>query len=200
MTFLGSPLFANLLYLLLVFGVWLAALALVTPGTGVFEVLAFFALVGAGLGTAFVSLNSWALIFLVVGAVLFILAFRLPREGLWVVLSATAFSLGSVFLFRLEDGGLAVHPLLAAVVSVMTLGYFWLAIRNAIAAHRAGPTLDPSLVMGQIGEVRTELNPIGSVYVAGELWTARSEVPVVVGDQVRVQDRDGLMLVVEPIE
>jgi membrane-bound serine protease (ClpP class) len=200
MELISSPLFGNLLYLLLVIGLWLAALAVVSPGTGALEVLAFFALAGAGMGTLFLPLNFWAVVVLVLGAALLVLSLRLPREEVWLGLSAVAFCVGSVFLFRLESGGPAVHPLLAIVVSLMTLGYFWLAVRKAIAAHRARPTFDFSLVIGQIGEVRTPLNLTGSVYVAGELWTARADSLIEVETLVRVRDRDGLILVVDPVD
>ena len=55
---LESALFPNLLYLVLVAGIWLAALAVVSPGTGVLELLAFFALGAAGLGTLVAPLTS----------------------------------------------------------------------------------------------------------------------------------------------
>jgi membrane-bound ClpP family serine protease len=37
----------------------------------------------------------------------------------------------------------------------------------------------------------------GSVQVAGELWSARSEDPIPAGAQVRVLRREGFVLVVE---
>lgn len=200
MVVLESFLFSNLLYLLLVAGLWLAALAIVSPGTGTLEVLAFLSLAGAGLGTLIFPLNGWAVGVLVLGGVFLIVSLRLRRTEVWLGLSAIAFSLGSVFLFRLKAGGPAVHPVLALVVSLLTLSYFWLAIRKAIAAHQAGPTLDPAIVMGKIGEARTAIDPTGSVYVAGELWTAQSDSPIEAGGHVRIQDRDGLILIVEPIE
>jgi membrane-bound serine protease (ClpP class) len=201
MTVLDTPIFSNLLYLLLVAGLWLAALAIVSPGTGTLEVLAFFALAGAGLGTLVLPPNGWAVIVLLMGVVFLILSLRLKkRVELWLGLSAVAFCLGSVFLFRLEEGGAAVHPLLAIIVSLMTLGYFWLAIRNAILAHQAEPTIDPALVVNKIGEVRTTIDPTGSVFVLGELWTARADAPIAVGTSVRVREREGLILTVEPVE
>jgi membrane-bound serine protease (ClpP class) len=200
MTVLDTPIFSNLLYLLLVAGLWLAALAIVSPGTGTLEVLAFFALAGAGLGTLVLPPNGWAVIVLLMGVAFLVLSLRMKRVEIWLGLSAVAFCLGSVFLFRLEEGGAAVHPLLAIVVSLMTLGYFWLAIRNAILAHQAEPTIDPALVVNQIGEVRTTIDPTGSVFVLGELWTARADAPIAVGTSVLVREREGLILTVEPIE
>ncbi len=200
MTIIDSPLFLSLLYLFLVAGIWLAALAVVNPGTGVLEILALVALGGAGLGTIFVSLNAWALIVLALGGVLFVASLRLPRPEIWLVFSALALSVGSVFLFQPTGGGAAVHPVLALSVSLLTLGYFWWAIRSAITAQRAKPTIDLNKVIGEVAEVRTELNPVGSVYALGELWTARSEVRIKAGKKVKVVDREGLILLVEPKE
>ncbi len=200
MTIIDSPLFLSLLYLILVAGIWLAALAVVNPGTGVLEILALAALGGAGLGTIFVPLNVWALIVLALGGVLFVASLRLLRPEIWLAFSALALSVGSIFLFQPAEGGAAVHPLLALSVSLLTLGYFWWAIRSAITAQRARPTIDPNNVIGEVAEVRTELNPVGSVYALGELWTARSEGRIKVGKKVKVVDREGLMLMVEPKE
>ena len=103
-------------------------------------------------------------------------------------------------MFEVEDGLIAVHPLLALVVSILTLGFFWFAIRKAGVAQQADPSIDPAIVTNQIAEVRTDLEPIGSVYALGELWTARAEKPFKPGTKVKVVGREGLILVVEPLE
>jgi membrane-bound serine protease (ClpP class) len=200
MSWVSSPVFPNLVYLVLVSGLWLAALALVAPGTGILELTAAVVLALAGLGMVSLNVSAWALIVLALGAVLFGLSLWRRREALWLALSAIALTLGSAFLFSTEDGGPAVHPAVAALTSALTLGYFWLAIRKALASARAKPAHDPSAVMGQVGEVRAALEPIGSVYVGGELWTARAETPVEEGRQVRVVALDGLILTVEPVQ
>jgi membrane-bound serine protease (ClpP class) len=198
--FLESALFPNLLYLLLVAGIWLAALAVLSPGTGILELLALVALTGAGAGTMVLAFNWWALVILAVGVVFFVLSLRLNKFEIWLFLSALALSLGSVFLFHTPGEGPAVNPLLALVVSLFTLGYFWIAVRSSIQAQREHPSLDPSNVLGEIGEVRTALDPTGSIHVAGELWTARSEKVLEPGEKVKVLDREGLLLIVEPVD
>lgn len=190
---------ANLLYLMIVAGIWLAALALVTPGTGVFELLAVAALAGGGAGLLLLPANGWAFGALVVGALMFGVALAGRRPTVWLLGSALALSAGSVFLFRVEPGGgPAVHPLLAGLATVGTLGFFWLVIRKAAEAQRIGPVFNPNAVLGQLGEARTALDPTGAVYVGGELWSARSAAPVAPGDRVRVTKVDGLILEVVP--
>ncbi len=199
MSWMSTPIFLNLVYLVLVAGVWLAALAIVSPGTGILEMLAALTLGLAGLGMISLTLSPWALVVLGVGAVLFLFSLWRRREVIWLALAAVAITLGSAFLFVSEDGGPAVHPLVAGLASALTLGYFWFAIRKVLASAKAKLANDPSAVMGQVGESRTALDPVGSVYVGGELWTARAEKPVAEGRPVRVIGRDGLTLTVEPL-
>jgi membrane-bound ClpP family serine protease len=57
-----------------------------------------------------------------------------------------------------------------------------------------------SVPIGAAGEVRNPLRPIGSVYVDGEEWSARTadERPLDRGTPVHVVRTDGLTVVVEP--
>jgi membrane-bound serine protease (ClpP class) len=191
---LDSLVLTNLLYLVLVAGVWLTVLAVVTPGTGILEVLVLAALVITGFGAFYLPFNPWAFIILGAGVLALVLSIRRKAFEPWLVVSALLLSAGSVFLYRLEDGRLGVHPLLAIVVSLMTVGYFWWAIRGVIEAHHQKPMQDPTALVGQVAEVRTALDPIGSVYVAGELWSARGRTECAVGDKVTVVGVEGLTL------
>jgi membrane-bound serine protease (ClpP class) len=197
-TFIESPLFLNLLYLCLVAGFWVAAWAVVVPGTGFLEGLALAILALAGLGMLAVPINYWAFGLLFVGIVLFLLSVWRKWTGVWLGLSAFALSLGSIFLFKSPVGGLAVHPLLAVVVSLLTVGFFWLSLSKALEAYRTRLAHDLETLLGRAAEVRTEIDPVGSVFVAGELWTATAETKIPVGAQVRVTGREGLTLMVEP--
>ena len=189
----------NVVYLLLMAGLWLAAMAIVSPGTGFLELAAVAVLIVAGLGTLQVPVDLWALGVIGVGAALFIGALRWKRTALWLALSALLLSAGSAFLLGVEAGRTAVHPLLATAVSILTVGFFWIAVRRGLLAQRATPTHDPESVLGQVGDVRAALDPVGSVYVGRELWSARSEHALPVGTVVRVRGREGLMLLVEPV-
>jgi len=194
-----SYILPQMLYVFLVAAIWLAALALVSPGTGVLELLTFLTLVIVGVGTIWVPLNGWALGIIALGIICFVLSLRGKQTEVWLVLAALAFVTGSVFLFRGGSWGAAVSPVLAVPVSLLTIGYFWIAIRKVLIAHSATPTMDLSHLIGAVGEARTRLDPSGSVYVHGELWTAESNNPIEAGQAVRVISRDQLLLEVEPV-
>jgi membrane-bound serine protease (ClpP class) len=52
-------------------------------------------------------------------------------------------------------------------------------------------------LVGQVGEARTNVNDEGSVQVAGELWSAKSDKAISAGSPIRVIRRDGFVLIVE---
>ena len=51
-------------------------------------------------------------------------------------------------------------------------------------------------MVGQVGTVRADLDPMGTVQVANELWTAESDSgePIPSGERVMVTEVDGLTL------
>jgi membrane-bound ClpP family serine protease len=48
-----------------------------------------------------------------------------------------------------------------------------------------------------VGEAKTRIQNDGTVQVAGELWSARSDTPIAAGNMIRVVKREGFILVVE---
>lgn len=196
-----SEFLPNLLYILLVAGVWTSTLAVISPGTGVYELLALVTLGGTGVGLFFVPFNAWALLPLGLGLVAFIAGlWQRKWERVAIVFAGMLFSLGSIFLFENDAGKPAVNPLLAIVMTLSTLGFYWFAITRVIAAQHIQSTLDPSLVLNQIGDVRTPLDPVGTVYVGGEMWSAWADELISVGSEIRVKEREGLVLKVERFE
>lgn len=189
----------NLAYLLLAGGLVLAVLALVSPGTGALEVGAFFALLLAGWEVYNLPVNDWSLVVLLIGAILFLLSLRKTRKLWLLAVAILALVSGSVFLFRGETWWTpAVNPFLAAVVSILSAGFFWFAAAKIIEASRLRLSHDPDTALNAIGEAKSDIHEEGSVQVARELWSARSDQPIPRGTRVRVVGREGLILLVEP--
>lgn len=187
----------NVAYLFLLAGVLLGLMAIISPGTGMFEVGAFFCLALAGYAVYNLSFNLWALIVLVLSVVPFVYAIQKPKREWFLALSILGLVVGSVFLFATDGWQPAVDPIFAAVSSILYAGFLWIAIRKATQASYARPSHDLSTLVGQVGEAKTRIHAEGSVQVAGELWSARSEKNIPSGTPVRVIDREGFVLVVE---
>lgn len=189
----------DMAYLLLVSGTVVLVIALIVPGTGLLELAALFLLLAAGYAATQLAVNAWAVAVWIVGIVFFGLSLRRGRrEWAWLVLALLAMIAGSVFIFRTPHGGSAVSPWLAVTVSLLVGGSGWLVTRKVLEAESRPPVHDLERLIGQVGEARTDIAPEGSVYLDGEMWTARSRHPLPAGSRVRVVARDGLILQVEP--
>ena len=190
----------NLAYLILVVGLLMAFMAVLSPGTGLFEVGAVILLILAGWEVYNLPTNPWALAILPLAAIFFLLAFRRTTPLLFLGLSILALVLGSVYLFRGESWSQpAVNPILALIVSTLNSGFIWFITRKALEARRLPPAHSLEELIGTTGEAKTNIHDEGSVQAGGELWSARSEQPIAVGARVRIIGREGFILKVEPI-
>jgi membrane-bound serine protease (ClpP class) len=194
MDFLLDP---NIAYLILLGAVLLGMMALASPGTGLFEIGAFFCMALAGYAIYHLSFNWWALILLGLSIVPFVYALQKPKRELYLALSILLLVIGSVFMFPRTADQAVVNPLVAILASVLVAGFLWIAVRKSVEATSTRPSHDLTGLVGQIGEARTKVDEEGSVLVAGELWSARSEQPIPAGSSIRVVRREGFILVVE---
>ena len=195
MDFLLDP---NVAYVILVAGVVLAFFSASTPGSGVGEVAAVFCFVLAGYAAYNLSINWWALALLLLGVVPFILAVRNPTQ--WLVFLGVCIALlsvGSVFLFPAEEGLISVNPALAFFISALMSGILWYVLRKFIEVISRRPAHDLGALVGEVGTATSAIYKDGSVHVYGEDWSARSDVKIPSGSQVRVVSREGFVLVVE---
>ncbi len=190
----------NLAYLLLVTGFVLGMSAVLTPGTGILEIGALIAFILAGWELIYLPINWWALVILILGVFPFMIAVRLSKKVYFLVISIAALVVGSVFLFDGPGWKPAVNPWLALIVSTLVVIFMWVATTKSIQASLLEPSHDLASLIGQEGEARTEIAAEGSIYINGELWSARSDQPLAVGTRVRVLDRQGLVLTVEAVE
>ena len=194
MDFLLDP---NIAYLFLLGGIVLAMMALVTPGTGIFEIGAFFCMALAGYAIYNLSFNWWALLLVGLSLVPFVYAIQKPKREPYLILSLLLLVIGSVFMFPRTEEQAFVNPLVAIVGSGLVVSFMWVAVQKSLAAARTRPTHSLDGLVGQIGEAKTRVDEEGSVQVDGELWSARSEKSIPAGSMIRVIRREGFVLIVE---
>jgi membrane-bound serine protease (ClpP class) len=197
MDFLINP---DIAYVALVIGFALAVMAMTAPGTGLIELFAITILIFAGYEIVNQPFNLWALILLLVGVLPFIYAVR--KSGKWYYLLAAmlAFIIGSVFLFSSDVWWRpVVNPLLATIVSILVVGFFWLVVRKGMEALREQPSHNKDLTK-LTGIARTAIHNEGAVYIGGEEWSARSKKPIPAQAQVKVISKQGFVLEVEEIK
>jgi membrane-bound serine protease (ClpP class) len=194
MEFLLDP---NIAYIVLVGAILFLLVAIATPGTGIPEALGLLGIGAAGYAVYHLSLNWWALVILVASLVPFYFSVRGPRREIWLALSIVGLTLGSVFFFPARQGWISVNPILAAVTSALFAGLLWVSARKVVQILETRPALELSALIGEGGETRTDVRDEGSVQVASELWSARSDKLIPAGRPVKVVGRDGFVLIVE---
>jgi membrane-bound serine protease (ClpP class) len=197
MDFLLNP---NVAYVILLAGVFMAFLAVITPGTGLLEIGAVFCFLLAGYAVYNLSINAWALVILFLSIVPYIYSVQKRNRLIFLGISIVMVVIGSVFLFDSEDRWFSVNPFLALIFSSVISISLWVVIRKGIEAISGRPTHDLEGLIGQVGEAKSAIHQDGNIYVAGELWSARSNHEIPAGSQARVLQRDGFTLVVEKID
>lgn len=193
----------NVAYLLLMGSIIMGVLALYTPGTGLIEIGSLFTLVLAVYGFYNMQVNAWAFIPLLLGIAPFILPLfwkkplKRNQDIAIVATSLIAMLVGSFFLVQPGENQKGMDLLVIVLTSAFTAGVFWLISHKGIEAIRRRPTHDLDRLKGMTGVATTDIFDEGSVYAAGEQWSARSKKKIRAGSQVRVVNREGFTLEVE---
>jgi membrane-bound serine protease (ClpP class) len=143
--------------------------------------------------------NFAGLALIVLGALLVIAEAFVPSFGALGVGGLIAFIIGSIVLFDTSVPGFSIAlPIIAAiafVAGVVLIGMVWMFGR----ARRRPVVTGIEHIRGSTAEVLEGFSGQGTVRLGGELWNARSSVPLAAGQQVRVVKVDGLLLWVEPL-
>lgn len=188
----------NIIYLLLVFGLWTSVTAIYIMGTGVLEVMALVALVASVAALTQMPTNWLAVMILVIGVSAFIVTPFIKRQLAGLAVGGLILQgLGAFFLFK----GLTVSPLIIAMTLIIPYVYHQYALLPMLKSVSQRPVVErEDSLIGMQGRVIKLLDPIGTVTVDNELWTASSSEPLEPGELVIVVERKGLELRVEPFK
>jgi len=187
----------NVAYVLLVAGLWCIVLAVSIPGTGLPEAGAAISLVLAAVSLTQLPVNLAGLGLIGLALVLFVLEFRLTAHGAFLLAGTIALGVGSLLLFRVEGGAeSALSWVTVALVTLTSTALFAFIVYRGLAVQKLPPAQDVNRVVGSRGVAQTDVNgaQAGTVYVAGETWSARAEDKIPAGSPIVVVARDGLHL------
>ncbi len=183
----------NIAFLLLTLGMNAIIFELSQPGGYISGVLGAICLVLALFSLGVLSVNWTGLIFVALAFILLIADVKAPTHGILTVLGVSSFILGSMILFSSPFAQVS----LTLVVSVgLTTGIFFaFVIAKVFGAHQRRPITGIEGLVGQLAVARSDLDPVGTVFLKGELWQAvTSEGRVSRGEQVEVLEVDGFKL------
>jgi len=108
--------------------------------------------------------------------------------------------LGSLMLFRSSaDPYLRISwGVLLSMVGI-SVAFFGVVITLAVRSQLRRPVTGSEGLIGETGEAMLDFTGRGKVFVVGETWDAESAVPVRKGEKLRVERREGMILIVSPV-
>ena len=183
----------NVVYALLIIGLWAAAAAFYAPGTGLLEAAAVICLALSITGLTQQPVNVVGVMLIVIAGVLFVVDLKVQSVAITVG-AVVSLVLGSLFLFPPAEDTPRLSPWLIGSVALLSLGFSGMALLAVARAQRMRVKVSAETVIGQRGVVTTPIDPVGTVQVQSELWTAVSDedTPIAVGEEVKIIALEGL--------
>jgi membrane-bound serine protease (ClpP class) len=133
------------------------------------------------------------------GLALMIAEAFVPSFGALGIGGVVSFVVGSLVLIDTDAPGFGLSIPLILTVATISAVLLALVVGMAIRSHRRPVVSGAEQLLAATGHAVTSFQGEGSVRLRGEIWSARSRMPLVAGQEVRVSGRDGLILLVEPI-
>jgi membrane-bound serine protease (ClpP class) len=196
----------NIAFILLVIGVLCVVVEFFHP-TLLMGLLGAFSLALSFYGSGSLPLNVLGVILVVLGIGMLALEPGVPSHGLLTAGGLISFIVGAVAFYGSPGPYLPAAAVAWPIIALMTaaaaayglilLRTLWQMRHQAVpAGSRLVGTIQ---VIGQTGEVQADLAPLGTVYVAGESWTAKlaGGGTALRGTKIKVVKKEGLTLVVE---
>ena len=201
----------NIAYLLLTLGLYALLIEFQAPGFGLPGTVGVMALVLAFVAFGSLPLNWAGLGLIALGVILLIVEALSPGFGAAGAAGLIMFALGSLMLYQPIGPtspvlpAVTVNPWLVALITGGTGALILVAVRKALQAQHTPAVSDvPRRLVGTLGQVKTDLNPIGTAQIGSELWTAvandEGAEPIRAGEAVAVVAVEGLTLRVRRAE
>jgi membrane-bound serine protease (ClpP class) len=192
--FLKDP---NIAYILLIVGLWMLVIAVTTPGTGFAEVSAAIALALSAIGLFNLTVNFAGILLIVAAFALFTVDVLATSHGILTIGGVVALLFGSLLLFPARENVAGVSGWLIGGVTLASAAMAGIVLHALVRSLRQRHVdLAAQTVEGNKGQVRKPIfgGELGTVQVAGQLWTAESDEPIESGAEVVVDRREGLRL------
>lgn len=197
--YLADP---NIVYILLMLGMLALTWEFMQPGIGLGAAVGGSMLLLAFFGLQILPIDTTGLALLGLGMVLIVLDIFTPTDGILTVGGVVALLFGSFALFDIPDPAIALSWWnILATVGTLTLASVFV-IGKSMAIQKKAVVTGPSGMVGVVGVVREDLNPVGMILVKGELWkaeinmSASSDEPIRKNERVEVERIEGNKLIV----
>ncbi len=166
----------NIAYILFMLGIYGLLFELYSPGLIFPGVVGVICLLLAFYSMQTLPINYAGLALIIFAIILFIMEIKIVSHGLLTIGGVISLILGSIMLIKTDSGFdvLGVSWKIILLFVILTVGFFTLAIGFGIKAQRKKPITGQEGLINEIGEAMTDLGPLGSIKIHGEIWNAES--------------------------
>jgi membrane-bound serine protease (ClpP class) len=188
----------NVAFMLLLVGIYGLIFEFLNPGTIAPGLIGTISLVVALYAVNLLPVNYAGAGLVLLGAVLMGAEAHIGAFGAIGIAGIVAFVIGAIMMFPASVPGFALSPWVIAEAVVATAGLFLFVLGVLFRAHRRVVIAGMRALLGAEGEALSWRGQEGRILINGERWRARAAAPLRAGTRVKVINRDGLVLVVEP--
>jgi membrane-bound serine protease (ClpP class) len=189
----------NIAYVLMLIGIYGLFFEFANPGYVLPGVAGAISLLLALYAFQVLPVNYAGLGLLSLGIIFMLAEAFVPSFGALGIGGVIAFVIGSIILFDQEGSDYAVSLPLIFTLSLLTAGFFLFIVGAAIKARNRPVVSGVEEMLTATGEVLEDFEGNGRIRIHGEVWNARSTVPLHKGSLVEVTAMDGLVLHVKPV-
>jgi membrane-bound serine protease (ClpP class) len=188
----------NVAFILMLIGVYGLIFEFLAPGTVVPGLVGIICLLLALYALNFLPINYAGAGLVLLGAVLLLVEAHIGAFGAIGIAGIAAFVIGSIMMFPAGVPGFELSRWVIAQAVIATGALFLLIFGVLLRSRRRVVIAGMRALLGAEGEALSWQGQQGRILIKGERWRARAAVSLRPGTRVKVIDRDGLMLVVEP--
>jgi membrane-bound serine protease (ClpP class) len=179
----------NIIVLLMSIGVLGITIEILNPGLILPGTVGAISLVVGLFGLQVLPISWAGLLLMILAAGFFVAEAFVPSHGALALAGGVSFVIGSLMLFDPAGSGYQVSIWVALAVGGTLALVTAVVITKAVRARRAPTKTGREEMVGEIGVVRSAVDPIGLVNVHGEIWKAHTDgEPIAPGEHVRVEE------------
>jgi membrane-bound serine protease (ClpP class) len=190
----------NVAYILMLLGIYGLIYEFANPGAILPGTAGAVSLVLALYAFHVLPINYAGVALILLGVALMVAEALVPSFGALGIGGVIAFVIGSLILVDTDAPGFGISVPLILAFSVTTSLVLFAVIGMAVRSRQRPVVSGGEQLIGARGQALADFERTGPVRVHGELWTARTDVPLRRGQSVSVIGRDGLVLKVTAVD
>ena len=187
----------NIMYILFMLGTAGLFIEFRTPGIGFPGIGGAICLILAFFGSQTLPVNYAGVLLIFLAFALFVAETMIVSYGLLTLGGMVCLFIGSLMLIESPEAfmGVSLNIILPVVLGIGLIVLFLMSVVVKSQRRRVATGIEG--IVGHAGVADSRIDPEGTVFIHGEIWSAESKEVIEKGEKVRVIGSEGLKLFVE---